>query len=139
MDAELLKDLIVNAAMMSVLSALLTFGYNRIHKGRKLTLVVLGLSVGAAGYLIMLQGAAFDSLHILDANLVLIGSAGMFYGALPTLIGLGCLILLRALYGGAGLLAGVAGLIFSAGLGLAWNRWKIRRDLEKQKQRYIFY
>ncbi len=78
MDAELLKDLIVNAAMMSVLSALLTFGYNRIHKGRKLTLVVLGLSIGAAGYLIMLQGAAFDSLHILDANMVLIGAAGMF-------------------------------------------------------------
>ncbi|MPM04523.1 hypothetical protein SDC9_50801 [bioreactor metagenome] len=139
MDADLLKDLIVNAAMMSVLSALLTFGYNRIHKGRKLTLVVLGLSIGAAGYLIMLQGASFDSLHILDANLVLIGAAGMFYGALPTLIGLGCLILLRVLYGGAGLLAGVAGLIFSAGLGLAWNRWKIRRDLEKQRQRYIFY
>lgn len=139
MDVSLLKNLIVNAAILTVLSALLTYGYSQSRGTRWLARVVLGFSIGLAGLLLTLQGASFDALHLLDAGTVLIGSAAMFYGVVPALVGLALLILIRILAGGAGLAAGIAGLAASAALGLVWNRWQARRDLEKQKQRYLVY
>lgn len=122
MDRELLKNLVVNAAILSAMSVLLMHTYNKILLRKTLLQIVTGVIVGVIGGLLIWESATFDPTHLMDARNVLMGVVGMFYGPVPTAVSFGALLFVRLIHGGYGMLADLAALAVSGALGLFWNR-----------------
>lgn len=139
MDVELLKNVVVNAAILTVMSVLLIHPHRRIQPRRWLFGCITGVVAGLTGVLLLLQSASYDPTHMLDARNVLIGSVAMFYGAIPTAISLGVLVVTRIIFGGAGVLASVVSLCLSAALGLFWNHHRFGKLAARAKYHILNY
>lgn len=91
--------------------------------------VLSGLFLGGAGILLMSTPWTFAEGIIFDTRSVLISTAGLFFGVIPTLIGMVITAAYRLYLGGAAALTGVFVIFASGGLGLGWRHLR-RRELE---------
>ena len=78
MDMELLKNMVVNAAILTVTSVPLIHSHNKIRMRRRLLGIVTGAIVGLIGMLLLWQSASYDPTHMLNAQNVLMGAVAMF-------------------------------------------------------------
>ena len=91
--------------------------------------VLSGLFLGGAGILLMSTPWTFAEGIIFDTRSVLISTAGLFFGVIPTLIGMVITAAYRLYLSGAAALTGVFVIFASGGLGLWWRHLR-RRELE---------
>jgi PAS domain S-box-containing protein len=101
--------------------------------------VGVGVLIGTIGIAIMLTPFEYAPGIVFDTRSVLLGVTGLFFGAIPTAVAMALTAALRLTQGGAGAWTGVALIVASGCLGIAWSRLR-RRGLEDLSLRecYLF-
>jgi PAS domain S-box-containing protein len=89
--------------------------------------VGVGVLIGTIGIAIMLTPFEYAPGIVFDSRSVLLGVAGLFFGAIPTAVAMALTAALRLSQGGAGAWTGVAVIVASGCLGIAWSRLRRRR------------
>src|SRR5665647_1162535 len=103
LDIILIKDIFYNLAFLLTLTIIYTVFQNKVNKGTMVYNILLGISIGTVGIMIMTASIQLGDGITLDARSILISVTGLFFGALPTLIAGVMIILYRVLMGGAGI------------------------------------
>ncbi len=82
----------------------------------------MGLLLGVIGISIMLTPWQFAPGIFFDTRTVLLATAGLFFGARPTLIAVALMVAFRLSQPGAAAITGIVGMLLAAAIGLAWRR-----------------
>jgi signal transduction histidine kinase len=85
--------------------------------------LLIGLLLGGMGIIVMLTSWVMGPGIIFDTRSVLLGIAGLFLGAIPTLVAMGILAAFRLLQGGAGAPMGISVILVTGAIGIFWRRW----------------
>ena len=131
--------LVQNAALLLVMALVYDVGLG--SQGiplARIRQVGVGVLVGVTGIAIMLTPFEYAPGIVFDTRSVLLGIAGLFFGVIPTAVAMALTAALRLSQGGAGAWTGVAAIVASGCLGIAWRRR--RRGLEDLSLRecYLF-
>ncbi len=94
------------------------------HRPSRRTEVVLGVSVGAIGMVVVLTPWQYAPGVTFDTRSVLLSISGLFFGVVPTLIAIAMAAAVRIAQGGAGALTGVIVIVATGGMGIAWRAWR---------------
>jgi PAS domain S-box-containing protein len=129
--------LLQNAALLVSMSVAYEVATTRwaMRSGRFRPLVI-GLLLGSIGMAIMLTPWELTSGVVFDTRSVLLGVAGLVFGAVPTGVAMAMTAALRLLQGGAGAGVGVAVILASGAIGIAWRRLR-RGPLEETEVREL--
>ncbi|MBT8340898.1 MAG: PAS domain S-box protein [Desulfatitalea sp.] len=125
MTSSLITGLVNNAALLLALGLIYDVSY--IGKpGRKdaLGAILLGIVLGLIGVGIMMNPWKFHAGIIFDTRSVLLCVVGFFFGTVPTIVAIVITCAYRLLIGGPGIYTGVAVIVTSSGVGLAWRYWR---------------
>ncbi len=101
---------------------------NKLEANSVLKQMLLGIILGAIGAVIMTNPWEFYPGIIFDTRSILLCISGFFFGTIPTLIAMLVCSGYRVIIGGAGVLTGIAVIITSGVIGLAWRCWR-KNDL----------
>ncbi len=134
MDIGFFRDLLVNATVVLTASILLTFVYGAYQKRKAAVRIIIGLTAGAIGILVLLTTVRLDSGIVFDTRSILVSTMGMFFGWVPTLIAAATIITARIVMGGDGVVMGVLVTAVSAASGLLWR--EIRLKSKRLKNRF---
>jgi len=114
--------LVNNAALLLALGLLYdVMGIHRRGGGPTTQQLLTGLILGAIGMAIMLNPWEFGHGVRFDTRSVLLAISGLFFGTLPTALAMGMTAAFRLAMGGAGVWSGLAVIVTSGGIGLAWR------------------
>ena len=91
--------------------------------------ILTGLAISLIGIAIMLNPLPFAPGVIFDTRSILLSISGLFFGTVPTIMAVFVTSLFRLYEGGTGALTGVATILSSAGIGLAWRNLRGKREL----------
>ncbi len=87
----------------------------------------VGLLIGSASFIIMRTTWVMEEGTVFDTRSVLLSVSGLFFGAIPTLIGASITAIIRIINGGAGVYMGVMVTVSSALIGLLWRKYLYRK------------
>lgn len=130
MSSQLIKDLLLNTALLLSISIVYNLFFIGIDRRKKWSEAVLGLFLGGVGILLMINTVSFANGIIFDTRSILISVSGLFLGYLPTVIA-ALLVSLYRLYLGGGALTGVLVTATSAAIGLLWHRYRLPKIVKK--------
>jgi len=134
--AQIFIDLAQNAILLFALVFIYaTTNFN--VKSKIYRKILLGLVIGSFTLLIMLNPWQIEEGLFFDTRSVLLSVSGVFYGAVPTLIGGMIAAIYRISVGGSGVYAGVSTIVVTVTLGLTWKY--IRVYLPKMNKMLEFY
>ena len=85
---------------------------------------VTGAIIGLLGMAVMMNPWEFRPGVVFDARSVLLSTSGLFFGAVPTLLAIVMTAAFRLYSGGVGMWTGVAVIVTSGGIGLAWRHFR---------------
>ena len=132
--------LVQNAAFLLAMALLydLALGRQRIRSAR-VRQVVVGFMIGVVGLVVMLTPFEYATGIIFDTRSVLLGVAGLFFGAVPTAVAMAMTAALRLAIGGTATVMGVSVILASGCIGIAWRRRRGRElhDLSL-REAYLF-
>ncbi|MEA3267493.1 MAG: LytS/YhcK type 5TM receptor domain-containing protein [Candidatus Fermentibacteria bacterium] len=115
-------DLVHNVALLLALGLLYDIIALKPHRAKpSVQQLFIGVVIGAIGIAVMLSPWEFTPGIIFDTRSILLGIAGLFFGTVPTLIAVLMTAALRLYQGGGGVWMGVAVIVTSGGIGLAWR------------------
>jgi signal transduction histidine kinase len=118
-----LPVLVQNAALLLAVAVVFDAASSRMTIDRtRLQQGIVGLLLGVIGMSIMLTPWQFAPGIFFDTRTVLLSIAGLFFGAIPTVVALAVMIAWRVAQGGPAAFTGIVGMLVAAGLGLAWRR-----------------
>lgn len=123
MEREVLLELFNNATLLLALSVIYEVAYLLPFKNRNLQLVFTGVLIALTCSAVMGMPFTLQSGVIFDTRSILISVTALIFGIIPTIITIIVAITLRLIIGGAGALPGIAVILTSAFIGLAWRRW----------------
>ena len=126
MDSQALNSLINNAALLLALVVLYDIVFSSAESNTRLKQALVGLFIGLIGMALMLNPWIFMPGLIFDTRSVLLSTAGLFFGAIPTAVAVVATGLFRVYQGGFGILTGVTVILITAGLGVAWRHQRRR-------------
>jgi len=129
LDIILIKDFFYNLAFLLTLTIIYTVFQNKLTKGTLVYNILLGISIGTVGIIIMTASIQLGDGIILDARSILISVTGLFFGVLPTLIAGVMIILYRIFIGGAGIYQAVLVIIAAGTIGSIWHRVRFEKLL----------
>jgi PAS domain S-box-containing protein len=140
MNQTIFAGLIGNAALLLSLGLI----YDIVFRRRRVPLPLLhqiasGLAIGGIAVVLMLIPVKWESDLIFDTRTILLGLTGLFFGTLPTLLAMAVAGGYRLNLGGGGALMGVATIISSGLIGLAWRHYRLRQARELSlSEMYVF-
>ncbi len=115
--------LIQNAALLLGLAGIYEVATaHRTLARSRLAPPLIGFLVGTVGVLIMLTPWVFNAGIVFDARSVLLAVSGLVFGAIPTLIAMAMTAAFRLSEGGEAAGVGVAVIMTSGLIGIAWRR-----------------
>lgn len=123
MDQLVMAELINNAALLLVLSVIYEITNFLSAKNRRVQTIFNGLLIAVICIAIMMMPFTFQPGIIYDTRSILISVTALIFGPIPTIITVVAAALFRISLGGTGTLPGIAVIISSALIGLAWRRW----------------
>ncbi len=91
--------------------------------------VVAGIAVGAVGVFVMLMPWTFVPGITFDTRSVLLAVSGLFFGTIPTVVAVLMTAAVRLGQGGGGAWTGVAVIVASGAIGVAWRHARGSREL----------
>ncbi len=128
MDVNLFVGLVNNAALLLSLGLIYDMLYR--DKQGKLPIVsqiVSGFMIGIMAVVLMSTPVKWDAGIFFDTRTILIGLTGLFFGTIPTLVVMTLAGAYRLNLGGGGVYMGVATIISSGLVGLAWRHYRFSR------------
>ncbi|MBK8663889.1 MAG: PAS domain S-box protein [Ignavibacteriales bacterium] len=123
MGESIFLGLVLNTALLIALGLI----YNLIRgltaiTNRYVKETLIGLSTGAIGIAIMGTPWVLMEGVVFDTRSVLISISGMFFGTIPTIIGMVMMALFRLSSGGSGVEMGIATVIVCGSIGIVWRK-----------------
>jgi PAS domain-containing protein len=101
--------------------------------------VLVGLALGAIGITVMLTPWTFGLGIVFDTRSILLGISGLFFGFFPTAIAMAMTAAFRFYQGGTGAWTGIAVILTSGAIGIAWRHFRRRPLAEISWQElYLF-
>lgn len=140
MNENIIFGLVNNAALLMALGLVYdTLTDSKKAYGSTFQQVVSGLMVGGIAIVLMATPVRWEPGVIFDTRSILLCLTGLFFGALPTSIAMVLAAAYRLSLGGGGALVGVATILSSGLIGLAWRRFRFRRKEElSPTELYLF-
>lgn len=123
MDQTVMIALFNNAATLLVLSVVFEIAYLLPSKYHRIRPVISGCLIAVICIAIMKMPFTLLPGVVFDPRSILISVTALMFGFVPTAITVVAASLLRLSGGGAGAWPGVAVILSSAFIGLAWRRW----------------
>lgn len=124
-DNPVLVGLTFNVAVLLALALLTGLAPRSLGQGDSLrSRLLMGLLVAAFGMAVMLVPVELADGLLFDVRSVVLSLSGLFYGLVPTAIGMAATGVLRWLQGGVAAPYGIALILASGAVGLAWRRWR---------------
>jgi len=131
MPESVFHALILNVALLLALGLVYDVASVRWRSAQSAPRQALaGLLVGAIGLAVMNVPWPYAPGIVFDTRSVLLAISGLFFGAIPTAIAMAMTAALRIAMGGAAALAGVAVIVASGAIGLAWGHRRRERLAE---------
>jgi len=94
---------------------------------------LVGLIVGTIGIAVMSNPFVFGNGISFDTRSILITTAGMFLGFIPTVTAGVILVAYRLYLGGAGAITGSMVVVITMSLGLLWRKYRLGKDEDLNK------
>ncbi len=140
MDAASFLGLVQNAALLLAVAFIFDLAASRSPTGQSFfQQVPLGLAIGAIGITVMMTPWVLMPGIVFDTRSVLIGISGLFFGSLSVAIALSMTAAFRFYQGGTGSWTGVAVILTSGLIGIAWRHFRRRPLAEISWQElYLF-
>jgi len=94
---------------------------------------LMGLMVSVIVVFIMLGSFVLvevDEGIMFDARAIIISVSGMFFGLIPTVMGVIAATTVRAIQGGVGMVTGIFWIFVSGALGLIWRKFRLKRTAD---------
>lgn len=123
MDWTVLDALFNNAALLLVLSVVFEISYFLPPRYRRIQPVFNGILIALICTAIMSTPFTLQTGVVFDTRSILISVTALIFGMIPTLIVVVVASVIRLVIGGVGTLPGLAVIMTSALIGLAWRRW----------------
>ena len=140
MDTEFLTSLIINASLLISLSLVCHTLFYRNWKKNILFNISIGLVIGLIGIVLMMNSVVVSTGIIFDTRSILVSVMGLFFGFVPTIIAVVIISVYRIFLGGSGALTGVLVTVLTAGIGLIWHQFRLRKILQEKKLAWLeFY
>ena len=130
MNHDLFFSLIANAALLLSLGLIFDICYRRQGRTTPLVRFVAGLAIGLIAMVLMAIPARWVSGIFFDTRSILVSVTGLFFGPLPTLVAMAVAAGYRLSLGGGGAAMGVATILSSGLIGLAWRHFRCRGSRE---------
>jgi len=124
---DLLLGLARSVGLLAVVSIAYTYAVRNTAAEQRLCTLLLGLLFGVGAVVAMLMPVELEPGVFIDARCVLLGVAAPFGGPGAALIAGGIAGAFRIWQGGAGMLAGLAGMALTVAAGIAFDRVLHRR------------
>ncbi|MBN2764812.1 MAG: PAS domain-containing protein [Paludibacteraceae bacterium] len=122
MKQDFLLSLIQNVAILLAFSMMYDYFWIRKKSGHSFMYKIgTGIFIAAVGYLLIRTPWTMIDGIIFDSRTILLSIAGLFFGAVPTIIAVLILSVYRFLIGGDGLYMGIATMITSGIIGILWH------------------
>jgi LytS/YehU family sensor histidine kinase len=130
MNPSSFLGLIQNAALLLAVAFIFDMFANRWRTGQLLfRQVPAGLAIGAIGITIMMTPWIFTPGIVFDTRSLLIGISGLFFGSLTVVIAMAMTAAFRYYQGGVAAWTGIAVILVSGLIGIAWRHVRRRRRL----------
>ncbi|MGI0108049.1 response regulator [Salinimicrobium sp. WS361] len=127
MDYSYFSGLIQNVALLLVFSFLYaTRWIDSTHSKKLWPNIFAGFIVGGIGILLMFTPWTYQPGHYFDLRSILLAVAGLYLGAVPTIIAIIITVVYRLFVGGAFVVTGVSLIIISGLLGIGWRYFQQR-------------
>lgn len=127
MNREALIGLVNNVVLLLALAIL----YDTIPRKAKVQSrqfkVMTGASLGLIGVAVMLTSWQIRPGIVFDTRSILLSTAGLFFGIIPTALAVIITGLFRLYQGGLGAWTGVFVIVVAAGTGVLWRHWRSRQ------------
>ncbi len=123
MEQTIMSALINNALMLLVLSIIYEATYRLPARYGRIQPVFSGLLIAAICIGVMLIPFKLRPGLVYDTRTILLSVAGLTFGFIPTAIAAAAASILRIIMGGSGVLPGLATILTSSLIGLAWRRF----------------
>ncbi|GHA30880.1 hypothetical protein GCM10007103_10520 [Salinimicrobium marinum] len=128
MDYSFFSGLIQNVALLLVFSFLYaTRWIDSTHSKKLMPNIFAGVIVGGIGILLMFTPWTYQPGHYFDLRSILLAIAGLYLGAVPTIIAILITAGYRLFVGGNFVVTGVGLIIISGLLGIGWRYIQQRR------------
>ncbi|OGR77413.1 MAG: hypothetical protein A2X32_04380 [Elusimicrobia bacterium GWC2_64_44] len=139
MPSELFESLVYNISLLLVLVGLYSGVWHRSGLRPRLREALDGLIIGVICLAVMANPWTLRTGLVFDVRSILLGIAGLFFGAVPALIAAAMAAAYRVYMGGIGLWTGLCVIIISVGLGLLWRRLRPSLQLTgSMRELYLF-
>ncbi|MDD4922481.1 MAG: LytS/YhcK type 5TM receptor domain-containing protein, partial [Bacteroidales bacterium] len=123
MTGSIALSLIQNTAILLSFAMLYDYFWVREEESRHLFAKILaGLAVGGIGLVLMLTPWILVPGLVFDTRTILLSVSGLFLGAIPTIIAIVLLGLVRIFMGGDGMWMGLAVIVTSGIIGILWGQ-----------------
>ncbi len=114
--------LIQNAALLLALAFVFDLSLPRVHIGKMTVMQIpAGLLIASIGVAIMLTPWVKQPGLVFDTRSILLSVTGLFFGLIPTILAVVATIALRIVEGGVGMWMGIAVILGTSSVGLAWR------------------
>ncbi len=131
MNNSFFVGLIYNASLLLVMISVFHLVVSRTKKIHPhLWQVWVGILLSVIGLAIIESNWEILPGVIFDTRTVLLSSAGLFFGFIPTLITMLVTSVYRIIIGGDGMIAGVAEIVIAGTIGLIWRHFRIKKLFE---------
>ncbi len=131
MNENIIFGLVNNAALLMALGLLYdTVSGSKKARGSSFYQIVSGLLIGGIAIVLMATPVRWEPGVIFDTRTILLGLAGLFFGALPACIAMALAAAYRFNLGGGGVVMGIATIASSGLIGLAWRQVRAQRRQE---------
>ncbi len=123
-----LAPLLQNAALLLAMAVVYDLATSRRPlDGAPWRQAIAGSILGGIGVAIMLAPLTLEPGIVFDTRSVLLGVSGLFLGAVPTAVAAAITAAFRLGQGGSAAGVGVAVILASSAIGVAWRSWRLAR------------
>lgn len=123
MSSAMIVSLVDNSVLLLALTVIYTVFQLPPFRDRRLLPILNGLLIASICIIIMSRPFVLETGLFFDTRSILISVTALIFGSLPTLLTVIVATVYRLIFGGAGTLPGLAIIITSASMGLAWRSW----------------
>jgi len=140
MNKEIISGLVYNASLLLSISLVYILFFLKYDKNSIWRKVIAGILVGFIGILLMENRIQIVEGIIFDTRSVLVSVTAMFFGFVPAFVASVIIIIWRIIMGGNGVIMGSLVTSLTFGIGLMWNKIRLKQILAKNNNLFIeFY
>ena len=128
MSLDIFASFLYNILMLMSIAVVYYVFKNDSFFHPKVRKVLMGFMVSFVMAFIMWNSYLLSDGIMFDSRAVLLSISGMFFGLIPTVMGMITAIIVRIFQGGVGAPTGIIWIVVSGTLGLLWRQYRLKRN-----------